>query len=182
MRSPEKNCSAEEGSFTWRKICHLEAPMARIIWIKSGSAEANPLSRPMVMGKKQVMTMSTTLGRIPYPSHNTSSGAMATVGEDQQRIDGFPYHPELVHQECNCKGEDHSRTQSQKGFRKGNPCMAEQGGEVPDKGSDNIGGRGQHELGHYPQIRAELPHHQQCSDENSRRQLTGDTWMFSCQW
>ena len=33
--------------------------------IKSGSAEAKPLSRPMVMGKKQVMTMSTTLGRIP---------------------------------------------------------------------------------------------------------------------
>ena len=89
MRSPEKNCTAEEGSFTWRKICHLEAPMARIIWIKSGSAKANPLSRPMVMGKKQVMS--------------------------------------------NCKGEDHGRTQSQKGFRKGNPCMAEQGGEVPDE-------------------------------------------------
>ena len=105
-----------------------------------------------------------------------------SLGEDQQGIDGFPYHPELIHEEGYHKGEDHSGAQTQEGLRERDPGMGHKGREILHKGGYYIRGRGQHEFGHHSQIGTELPDCQQYGNEDSRCQLTGDTWMSSCQW
>ena len=64
----------------WTKFWNGVAPIVFISFSASLSADLNPSKSPIVIGKNEVKTISTILGKIPYPSQSTRSGAIATVG------------------------------------------------------------------------------------------------------
>ena len=59
---PEKNCGNAVGNFTWKNICILVAPIARMRSMESLSTLLYPSSKPTVIGKKVVITTRVIFG------------------------------------------------------------------------------------------------------------------------
>src|ERR1051325_7526388 len=85
---PAKMFGSACGSFIMMDVFHAVAPVERASKSVSVGTERKPTTESIVIGKKQIRNVTTTFGKIPYPSHSTSRGAIATLGTvcDETRI------------------------------------------------------------------------------------------------
>ena len=78
--APVNTPGSAAGSSTCLKIRVREASNVRISLISSGSTAASPASVVTTIEKNDTSAITTSLGRMPNPSQNTSSGAMIGIG------------------------------------------------------------------------------------------------------
>src|SRR5699024_10747099 len=77
---PEKKEGKADGTSNFKKMSLFEAPIVCINSLKFLFLLRKPSNVLMVIGKKVMMTVTTTLLQIVYPNHKTKIGASAIIG------------------------------------------------------------------------------------------------------
>ena len=80
MRAPLIAAGSAAGSSAKRNACQREASSVRSSLSFSGSLAVSPSTVVTSTGKKQINTITASLGRMPNPHQNTSSGAITAIG------------------------------------------------------------------------------------------------------
>ena len=80
IRAPLIAAGSAAGSSAKRSACQREASSVRSSLSWSGSTAARPSTVVTSTGKKQISTITASLGNTPKPHQKTSSGAITAIG------------------------------------------------------------------------------------------------------